>query len=80
MRSNPDTPSRSAATGQYLETGLPTSDTDLATDSRSRMLKRSGQPMGMNNGGDTIDLVDKDGNVVDSVTYRGVEEGEEALR
>ena len=39
-------------------------------------IRRSGQPMAMNNTGDTIDLLDADGQVVDSVTYGVVAEGE----
>ena len=39
-------------------------------------IQRVGQPMAMNNTGDTIDLLDADGQVVDSVTYGVVAEGE----
>jgi hypothetical protein len=41
-----------------------------------KTIRRSGQPMAMNNTGDTIDLLDADGRVVDSVTYGVVAEGE----
>ncbi|MCI0636328.1 MAG: lamin tail domain-containing protein, partial [Actinobacteria bacterium] len=37
---------------------------------------REGQQMALNNGGDTVDLVDAAGNVVHSVTYGSAEEGE----
>ena len=39
-------------------------------------IQRAGQPMAMNNTGDTIDLLDADGQVLDSVTYSVVAEGE----
>ena len=32
--------------------------------------------MGMNNGGDTIELVDPVGNVLQTITYSSAEEGE----
>jgi len=41
-----------------------------------RMIQRLGQPKAMNNGGDTIDLIDPNGTVVQTVTYGGVDEGE----
>jgi hypothetical protein len=41
-----------------------------------RTVRRGGQPMAMNNTGDTIDLLDADGHLVDSVTYGVVAEGE----
>jgi exonuclease III len=41
-----------------------------------KAIQRGGQPMAMNNTGDTIDLLDADGQVVDSVTYGVVAEGE----
>jgi exonuclease III len=41
-----------------------------------KTIKRNGQPMALDNRGDTIDLLDGAGNVVHSVTYFRVEEGE----
>jgi len=41
-----------------------------------KTIKRNGQPMALNNGGDTIDLIDPNGNVVHTVTYSRSEEGE----
>ena len=41
-----------------------------------KAIQRDGQPMAMNNTGDTIDLLDADGQVVDSVAYGVVAEGE----
>jgi hypothetical protein len=41
-----------------------------------KAIQRGGQPMAMNNTGGTIDLLDADGQVVDSVTYGMVAEGE----
>jgi endonuclease/exonuclease/phosphatase family metal-dependent hydrolase len=41
-----------------------------------KRIKRDGQPMAMNNTGDTIQLVDPTGAVVDSVTYGPVQRGE----
>ena len=38
--------------------------------------KRHGQTMSLNNGGDTIDLVDLNGEFVHTVSYTGVQEGE----
>ena len=46
---------------------------------QEKTIKRDGQGMAMNNRGDTIELLDEDGNVVDSVTYGRVDEGEEIL-
>ena len=40
---------------------------------------RNGQPMAMNNGGDTIDLVNHTGTIVQTVTYDRVEENEEVV-
>jgi hypothetical protein len=39
-------------------------------------IQRLGQPMAMNNGGDTIDLINPSGMVIQSVSYGDVEEGE----
>ena len=39
-------------------------------------MQRDGQPMAMNNGGDTIDLIDPSGAVVQTITYGRVSEGE----
>ena len=39
-------------------------------------IKRNGQPMALNNNGDTIDLIDPYGNVVQTVTYGRVAERE----
>jgi exonuclease III len=44
-----------------------------------KTIRRGGQPMAMNNTGDTIDLLDDDGQVVDSVTYGVVAEGESVI-
>jgi len=41
-----------------------------------KTIKRNGQEMALNNNGDTIDLLDPNGNVVHSVTYARAEEGE----
>ena len=40
------------------------------------VIRRNGQPMAMNNRGDTIDLVDPSGNVAHSVTYHSTTEDE----
>jgi len=37
---------------------------------------RNGQPMALNNGGDTVELLDPANNVVDSVTYGRTTDGE----
>lgn len=42
----------------------------------SKTMTRDGQPMALNNGGDTIDLIDPSGVVVQTVTYPRVEEEE----
>jgi hypothetical protein len=39
------------------------------------VIKRLGQAMSLNNGGDTVELIDPAGNVVDSVRYGRAEEG-----
>jgi exonuclease III len=44
-----------------------------------KTIRRGGQPMAMSNTGDTIDLLDADGQVVDSVTYGFVAEGESVI-
>jgi hypothetical protein len=41
-----------------------------------KTIRRKGQPMAMNNGGDTIDLLDPLGAVVQTVSYPRAEEGE----
>lgn len=41
-----------------------------------RVIHRQGQPMALNNSGDTIELVDAGGTVVQSITYSAVVEGE----
>lgn len=41
-----------------------------------KTLRRNGQPMALNNQGDTVDLLDAAGAVVHSVSYGKVEEGE----
>ncbi|MFQ5950121.1 MAG: lamin tail domain-containing protein, partial [Nitrospiria bacterium] len=41
-----------------------------------KAIRRNGQAMALNNNGDTIDLINPDGDVVQSVTYPSVEEGE----
>lgn len=46
---------------------------------QEKTIKRGGQGMAMNNRGDTIELLDEQGNVVGSVTYDRVDEGEEVL-
>jgi endonuclease/exonuclease/phosphatase family metal-dependent hydrolase len=43
---------------------------------QEKTIKRNGQRMGMNNGGDTIELLDDDGRVVYTITYDRVDEGE----
>lgn len=45
-----------------------------------KTIARNGQPMTLNNAGDTVELVDSEGNVVDSVIYSQVREGEEVIR
>jgi hypothetical protein len=45
-----------------------------------KSIKRNGQEMALNNGGDTIELVDKSGTLLDSITYDRVEEGEDVSR
>ncbi len=47
----------------------------LAAD-EERLILRAGQAMAMNNGGDTIELITADGEVVQSVTYESTTEGE----
>lgn len=44
-----------------------------------KVIKRNGQAMAMNNGGDTIDLIDPMGNVVQSVTYGRIDEEDEIV-
>jgi hypothetical protein len=39
-------------------------------------IKRNGKPMAMNNGGDTIELLNPTGQIVQTVTYPRVNEGE----
>jgi len=46
----------------------------------SKSFKRDGQAMAMGNRGDTIDLVNPAGEVIDSIHYGRVDEGEEVLR
>jgi len=41
-----------------------------------KTIKRNGQSMALNNNGDTVDLIDPNGNVVHTVTYSRTEEGE----
>ena len=41
-----------------------------------KVIKRNGQPMSLNNNGDTVDLVDPQGPVVQTVTYSATTEGE----
>lgn len=43
---------------------------------QQKIIKRNNQPMALNNGGDTIDLVNPSGMVVQTVTYGPVVEGE----
>jgi len=43
---------------------------------QERTILRNGQPMAMSNGGDSIDLIDAAGKVLQSVTYPKVDEGE----
>lgn len=43
---------------------------------QQKVITRKGQPMAMNNGGDTIDLIDPTGKLIQSVTYTRTEEGE----
>lgn len=45
-----------------------------------KTIKRQGQPMALNNDGDTIELCKPDGTVVDTVQYGSVEEGEVITR
>lgn len=44
-----------------------------------KTIRRNGQPMGLNNAGDTVELVDAKGSVVDKVVYSQVREGEEVV-
>jgi hypothetical protein len=41
-----------------------------------RTIQRNGQAMALNNDGDTIDLLNPGGSVVQTVTYGSVDEGE----
>ncbi len=41
-----------------------------------RMFTRDGQPMALNNDGDTVELVDAGANVVDSIRYESAPEGQ----
>jgi exonuclease III len=41
-----------------------------------KTITRNGQPMALNNNGDTVDLIDSAGRVLDTVSYSRVEEGE----
>ena len=43
---------------------------------QKKTIKRNNKPMALNNRGDTIKLVDHEGNVVQIVTYKKVTEGE----
>lgn len=43
---------------------------------QEKTIKRSGQPMALNNGGDTVDLIHPNGSVMQTVTYSAVDEGE----
>lgn len=52
------------------------SSLDLLLQGQEKSITRQGQPMALNNSGDTIELIDPNENVVDSVTYGRVEEGE----
>lgn len=49
---------------------------DTLQPGQEKTIKRKGQPMAMNNNGDTIDLVNPTGEVVQTVTYSRAEEGE----
>lgn len=44
-----------------------------------KTIQRKGQSMGLNNTGDTVELVDSKEKVVDKVVYSQVKEGEEVL-
>ena len=46
---------------------------------QEKIVTRDGQPMAMNNGGDTIDLINHTGAIVQTVTYDRVEENEEVV-
>jgi exonuclease III len=46
---------------------------------QAKTIRRGGQRMAMNNGGDTIGLLNDTGTVVQSVTYQAVEEGERVI-
>jgi len=54
-------------------------DLGTLTPNGHETITRSGQPMAMNNGRDTIDLIDSDGRVVHTVTYGAAEEGETVI-
>ena len=41
-----------------------------------KKIKRNGQPMALNNTGDTIDLTDPSATVIHTVTYPKIQEGE----
>lgn len=43
---------------------------------QEKTMKRNGQPMTLNDGGDTVDLIDPNGSVMQTVTYSAVDEGE----
>ena len=44
-----------------------------------KVIRRKGQPMALNNNGDTVDLIDPTGRVLQTVTYSRVEEGEAVI-
>jgi len=52
-----------------------TQDGSIAAGHEKQIL-RAGRDMGINNGGDTLELIDPNGNVVDQVTFGSTVEGE----
>jgi hypothetical protein len=46
------------------------------TSGQEKTIKRNGRAMALNNGGDTVDLLDPMGKVVQTVTYGHADEGE----
>jgi hypothetical protein len=46
---------------------------------QERTIRRNGQPMAMNNNGDTIDLLDPSGAVIQTVTYGRVDDEDEVI-
>lgn len=50
-----------------------------ALSTEKQTIKRNGQPMWLNNRGDTIELISPAGQIIDSVSYEATNEGEEIV-